>query len=89
MGDIHPIYTRASRGQPPTGPSPSSPNPLGSAIGCLAAGAWSLWFVHWFAAVAWLSLTLTIIGYVAIFFGALLVGTSLGNLLDRRRRHGH
>lgn len=87
MDDIR--VRRATRGQPPLGPSQPSYNPLGSAIGCLAAGAWSLGFGIWLKPPTWFTWILICVGWLAIAVGLLLIGASIGNLLNRRRGHGY
>jgi len=90
--DIKPMYhARASRGSPrPSTPPPvssSAPNPLGVALGLLGAGGWSLLFpcVLLPHLVLWLSVVLTVIGYLAIFLALLLVGVSLSQVINRQR----
>jgi hypothetical protein len=87
--DIRPIPTRATRGQPPTGPSS---HPIGGAIGCLAAGIWSLAFAIWFKTPTWLDWILVVVGWFSIAVSLLFIGATIGDLLSKknwRRDHGY
>ena len=77
-----PMIRRARRGQPAAAERPT--NPLGGAIGFIVAGAWSLWTTTWLSMPSWTSTVLTVLGILAIFFGLLLTGSGIGQLLNRR-----
>lgn len=83
--------THATRAQqvcrvaPPPAPKPSS-STLSVAIGCLAAGGWALGFVRWFPLTGPFAIVATVLGFVLVCLGLLLLGSGIADLVSRRNR---
>lgn len=82
-----PLVTRATRAHRPPAPKQSS-SPVGRMIGCLAAGAWSLFFARWFDLSGGFLWIVASLGFVLIVLGFILAGVSINYWLERRQRHG-
>jgi hypothetical protein len=87
-----PIPSRATRAQqvcrvaPAPQPAPkSSSSTLSVAIGCLAAGGWSLFFVRWFPLSGPLAIVATGLGFLLIVLGLLLLFSGIAELFRRPR----
>lgn len=90
-----PIPPRTTRAQqvcrvtpaPAPQPAPKSSAPtLSVAIGCLAAGGWSLFFVRWFALTGPFAMVVTGLGFLLVCLGLLLLGNGIAELVGRRKR---
>lgn len=87
-----PIPSRATRAQQVCRVAPAQPAPkpssstLSAAIGCLAAGGWSLFFVRWFPLSGPLAIVATGLGFLLIALGLLLLFSGVAELFGRRPR---
>jgi hypothetical protein len=78
-------WTTIPTSAPTPAPKSSAPT-LSVAVGCLAAGGWSLFFVRWFALTGPFAIVVTGLGFLLVCLGLLLLGSGIAELAGRRKR---